>query len=91
MLTPATLLQFAYKTGDGSKDCSYWQDFVIINSVNVDISAIEDSISSYFESEETEGMQYDDITKIVMNASGYEWHFLNEKPVSIAAIKTIWI
>jgi|GEM_PF-5595382 len=85
-------LVFSYETGNGGKDYPYWQDFVIAESkTGINVERLEGSIKSYTESDASEGKEYSEMTGEIMNASGYNWHFLNSDPVSISRTYTFLI
>lgn len=86
------LLIFAYKTDDNSKNCGYWQDFVIVEKADIcDFATLEDSIASYMDSDISDGKEYSKMTEEIMDASGYPWHFLNAEAVNISQTHTFWI
>jgi len=83
---------FSYETGNGGKDCPYWQDFIIAESkTGINVDEIENLIKSYMKSDASKGKEYSDMTGEIMNSSGYDWHFLNSYPVSISRTYTFWI
>ena len=85
-----TILIFAFETGD--TDCKYWQEFVIVNSNEViDYDLLEDSISSYMESNYDEDNEYSDNVKEIMDASGLSWSFVGDIIPESKAIHTFWI
>ncbi len=81
---PGYLLEFAYETGDASCDC--WRESVVVlDYENVDITALQESISDYMDSdaaEEADG-DYRAMTEEIMNASGLDWRFMDGNSVYI--------
>ena len=87
-----TMLEFIYETGDSSKGCQYWQCYIIVKSDEpIDNYAIEKHIEDYMRTEEALEKDYDEKTEAIMNLSGYEWFFLDNRAVSINNIHTFWV
>jgi len=87
------LIEFAYETGDNSKGCQYWQDYVIVKSdTPIDFNGLEDLITSYMESDESDDKDYEDMTEEIMDTfCKGEWYFLDDRAVSINRTHTYWI
>lgn len=85
-----TILQFNFETGDAS--CAYYQVYVIVNSDDfIDYDTLEDSISSYMDSNYDEDNEYEDIVEDIMNASDLSWIFMGKIIPESRTIYSYWI
>ena len=86
----SVLLLFIYETGDLS--CNYWQDFVVVNNVEcVDIAKIKEYSKIIMHCIESDKLEYDCITKTIMNAFEYDWWFLDDREIRISQTHTFWL
>jgi hypothetical protein len=89
------MLQFMFETGETSP--SHYHTYVFAKSESeIDYAALEDSITSFIESNYEDGLENDDmefdyIVKAIMDNSGHEWVEDMPFPVTIDAMYTFWV
>ena len=83
------ILQFNFETGD--KSCRCYQVYIIVKNLNnFDYSEFEDSISSYFESNDDD-LDYEDHVEAIMRESGLTWEFKGAIIPESKSIYSLWI
>ncbi len=82
------LVQFLFETGDTS--CRFWQELAVIHGTDKSIKEIEDSLSSYFESDASEDTSYEESVADVLNASGLSWEPAEGGIPACDCMRTIW-
>lgn len=82
------LVIFCFETGDAS--CPYWQELALVDHNSFDYATLEDSISSYMDSDASEDKEYEYMAEDLMNASGWTWcEFSPEQKIN--EVHTYWI
>jgi hypothetical protein len=62
---------FNFATGDAS--CTYWQEYAVVYGTLRDMRELEDSVSSFLDTPESEDLEYRDIVIKVLSASSLGW------------------
>lgn len=82
------LVIFCFETGDAS--VPYWQEIVLVDHDKMDYETLEDAISSYMDSVESDDKEYEDMAIDIMNASGWKWSWFTAG-ASVQEVYTYWI
>ena len=82
------LVVFCFETGDAS--CPYWQELMLVDHSAFDYAELEDSISSYMDSDISEDKEYAQMAEEILAASGWNW--CDFGPASkVNEVHTFWI
>lgn len=65
------LIVFCFETGDAS--CPYWQELLLVDHAHFDYATLEDSISSYMDSDISDDKEYTEMAEDILEASGWTW------------------
>lgn len=77
------LVTFNFETGDSSSP--YWQEFALIDSIQMNCEALNNALKEYEENSEGT-VEYEDIVSDVLNGLGWTW-----KPFTAGSkIQSIW-
>ena len=82
------LIVFCFETGDAS--VPYWQEIALVGHDKMDYGTLEDSISSYMDSDACEDKEYEEMVEDVLNASGWPWSWFTAG-ASVQEVHTYWI
>ena len=83
-----TLLILNFETGDS--DVPYWTIYVVVEGT-FDGAALDDCFSSYFESADTEDLEFQDMAEDVLNSMGWTWNFVDTKIPACDSVYTMWL
>ncbi len=83
-----TLVILNFETG--CTDCPYWTIMATVEG-NFDGEALSDSFDSYFESADTEDLEFEDMAEDVLNSMGWTWNFIDTKIPACDSAYTMWL
>lgn len=82
------LVIFCFETGDAS--VPYWQELALVDHDKMDYGTLEDSISSYMDSDACDDKEYEEMVEDVLNASEWPWSWFTAG-TSVQEVHTYWI
>ena len=89
METNKILVLFNFETGE--PDCPYWGVLAVVNANDFDTEALEDCLMSYFDSDEADDKEFEDVVRDVLGSFGSKYELIECAIPNCDFMCTIWI